>query len=219
MEFNVFVIKQNWQLLVDGAVMTFVICSASLGLGIVLGLILCLGKMRRRGVFFRISTIIIDVFRTLPELVPIFWIYSAGPLIFDFRITAEGAGIVALTLYSGAFLAEIFRAGLQAVPRGQYEAANSLGIPAIWIYGVVISPQAVRMMIPPFVNFICDLVKVSSLLSAIGITELAYHASVISGETFRYLEIFTAAGILYFLIIFPLSMFARHREKKFKLAS
>ena len=74
------------------------------------------------------------------------------------------------------------------------------------------------MMIPPFVNFVCDLVKVSSLLSAIGITELAYHASVISGETFRYLEIFTVAGVLYFLIIFPLSMFARHRERKLKLA-
>ena len=218
MEFNVFVIKQKWPLLVDGAFMTFFICSASLALGIVLGAILCYGKMRRRGVYFRISTVIIDVFRTLPELVPIFWIYSAGPLIFDFRITAVGAGIVALTLYAGAFLAEIFRAGLQAVPRGQYEAANSLGIPVFWVYGVVISPQALRMMIPPFVNFVCDLVKVSSLLSAIGITELAYHASVISGETFRYLEIFTVAGVLYFLIIFPLSMFARHREKKLAVA-
>ena len=149
MEFNVFVIKQHWPLLVEGAVMTFFICAASLALGCVLGAILCYGKMRRRGIFFRISTVIIDVFRTLPELVPIFWIYSAGPLIFDFRITAEGAGIVALTLYSGAFLAEIFRAGLQAVPRGQYEAANSLGIPLFWVYGVVISPQALRMMIPP----------------------------------------------------------------------
>lgn len=219
MEFNVFVIKQHWPLLVEGAVMTFLICAASLGLGIVLGAILCFGKMRRRGIFFRISTVIIDVFRTLPELVPIFWIYSAGPLIFDFRITAVGAGIVALTLYAGAFLAEIFRAGLQAVPRGQYEAGNSLGIPLFWLYWVVISPQALRMMIPPFVNFICDLVKVSSLLSAIGITELAYRASIISGETFRYLEIFTVAGVLYFIIIFPLSMFARHREKKLAVAN
>ena len=114
MEFNLFVIKQHWELLVSGAVMTFVVCAASLALGVVLGLILCFGKMRRRGIFFRISTIVIDTFRTLPELVPIFWIYTAGPLIFDFRITAEGAGIMALTLYSGAFLAEIFRAGLQA---------------------------------------------------------------------------------------------------------
>ena len=218
MEFNLFVVKQNWLLLADGALMTFIMCSASLVLGIVLGLILCFGKMRRRGMFFRMSTIVIDTFRTLPELVPIFWIYSAGPLIFDFRITAEGAGIMALTLYSGAFLAEIFRAGQVAVPKGQYEAAHSLGIPPIWTFTVVIAPQAARMMTPPFINFICDLVKVSSLLSAIGITELAYRASIISGETFRYLEIFTVAGVFYFLIIFPLSLFARIRERQLSAA-
>ncbi len=212
MEFNTFVIKQNWHLLADGALMTTIMCAASLGLGIVLGLILCFGKLRRRGLFYRISTIIIDTFRTLPELVPIFWIYSAGPLIFDFRISAVGAGITALTLVSGANLAEIFRAGLEAVPKGQYEAADSLGIPRFWSFTVIIAPQAARMMTPPFVNFICDLVKVSSLLSSIGITELAYHASIISGETFRYFEIFTLAGVFYFLIIFPLSLFARIRE-------
>lgn len=218
MEFNLFVIQKNWQLLADGALMTAIICAASLALGIVLGLVLCLGKMRRRGIFYRLSVIVIDTFRTLPELVPIFWIYSAGPLIFDFRVTAEGAGIIALTLYSGAFLAEIFRAGLEAVPKGQYEAANSLGIPKHWVFITVIAPQATRMMTPPFINFICDLVKVSSLLSAIGITELAYHASIISGETFRYLEIFTLAGVFYFLIIFPLSLFARIRERQLRSA-
>ena len=214
MEFNVFVIRQQWPLLAEGAWMTFLMCSASLALGALLGGVLCYGKMRRRGLFFRLSAVIIDVFRALPELVPIFWIYSAAPLIFDFRITATGAGIVALTLYSGAFLAEIFRAGLQAVPRGQYEAAASLGVPAWWTFSVVVAPQAIRMMTPPFVNFVCDLVKVSSLLSAIGIAELAFRASVISGETFRYLEIFTVAGVFYFLIIFPLSLFARVRERK-----
>ena len=216
MDFNVFVIKQNWQLLAHGALVTVILCSVALALGAALGAVLCMGKMRRRGVFFRMSTIVIDTFRTLPELVPLFWIYSAAPLIFDFRITAVGAGLVALTLYSGAFLAEIFRAGVQAVDRGQYEAADSLGIPRFWIFKVVIAPQAARMMTPPFVNFVCDLVKVSSLLSAIGITELAFRASVISGETFRYLEIFTVAGVFYFLIIFPLSMFARMREKKLR---
>ena len=218
MEFNLFVIEKNWQLLADGALMTVYICAASLALGAALGIVLCGGKMRRRGIFYRISSIIIDTFRSLPELVPIFWIYSAGPLIFDFKITAQGAGIMALTLYSGAFLAEIFRAGVEAVPRGQYEAADSVGIPRFWTFAVVIAPQALRMMTPPFINFVCDLVKVSSLLSAIGITELAFRASVIAGETFRYLEIFTVAGVFYFIMIFPLSLFARIREKKLNMA-
>ena len=218
MEFNLFVVKQNWHLLGEGALMTFFMCGVSLAFGIVLGLILCFGKMRRRGLFYRVSTIVIDTFRTLPELVPIFWIYSAGPLIFNFTISAEGAGIMALTLYSGAFLAEIFRAGLEAVPKGQYEAADSLGIPRIWSFTFIIAPQAARMMTPPFMNFLCDLVKVSSLLSAIGITELAYQASIISGETFRYLEIFTVAGVFYFLIIFPLSLYSRIRERQLAAA-
>ena len=135
--------------------------------------------MRRRGVFFRSAAVVIDVFRTLPELVPLIWIYSVGPLIFNFTITAPGAGILALTLWGGANLAEIYRAGVEAVPRGQYEAARSLGIPGFWMWSVIIAPQAVRMMTPPFVNFGCDLVKGSSLLSAIGVAELAYQATVI----------------------------------------
>ena len=214
MEFNLFVIKQHWPLLAQGAVMTVIMCSASLVFGAVLGLVLCCGKMRRRGVFFWISAVFIDVFRTLPELVPLIWIYSVGPLIFNFKITAPAAAILALALWGGAFLAEIFRAGVEAVPRGQYEAAQSVGIPRFWMWAVVIGPQAARMMTPPLMNFICDLVKGSSLLSAIGVAELAYQATVISGETFRYLEIFTVAGVFYFLIIFPISVIARVRAKK-----
>jgi len=213
MEFNVFVIKQYWPLLAEGAVMTVIMCGASLVLSVMLGVVLSWGKMRRRGIFFRISAVFIDIFRTLPELVPLIWIYSVGPLIFNFTISAPGAGILALTLWGGASLAEIFRAGVEAVPHGQYEAARSVGIPPFWMWTVIIFPPAAHIMTPPFMNFLCDLVKGSSLLSAIGVAELAYHATVISGETFRYLEIFTAAGIFYFLIIFPMSVIARVSEK------
>ena len=213
MEFNVFVIKQYWPLLVEGALMTIIICGASLVLSVILGVVLASGKMRRRGIFFRISAVFIDIFRTLPELVPLIWFYSVGPLIFNFTITAPGAGILALTLWGGAFLAEVFRAGVESVPRGQYEAAQSVGIPPFWMWAVIIIPPAARVMTPPFMNFLCDLVKGSSLLSAIGVAELAFHATVISGDTFRYLEIFTAAGVLYFIIIFPMSVIARVTEK------
>ena len=212
MEFNIFVIKQNWELLVEGALMTFVMCGTSLVLGIGVGLVLCIGKMRKRGFFCRACSIFIDVFRTLPELVPIFWIYSAGPLVFKVTLSAEASGILALTIYSGAFLAEIFRGGILAIPKGQYEASAALGIPSFWLWSVVVAPQAARIMTPPFVNFVCDLVKVSSLLATIGIAELAYQATIISGETYRHFEIFTVAGVLYFLIIFPLSTYARRRE-------
>jgi len=214
MEFNLFVIEKNWPILAHGAYMTFAICALSLFLGMIAAVILCAGKLRGKGFFFRLSVIIIDLFRTLPELVPIFWIYSAGPLVFSFRLSAIESGVLALTLYVAAFVAEIYRAGINGIPKGQIEAALALGVPRFWIWTVVIIPQAVKLMIPAFMNFICDLVKVSSLLSVIGIAELAYQATIVGGDTLRFFEIYTLAGVFYFMLLFPISLIARSVEKR-----
>jgi polar amino acid transport system permease protein len=213
MEFNLFVLKQIWPLMLQGALITVIMCSVSLLLGAILGIFLCFGKMTGGGIFFRFSVIVIDIFRTLPEMVPIFWIYSCGPLVLNIKLSPEGSGILALTLYCAAFLAEIFRGGIQALPKGQFEASYALGIPTFWIWTMIVAPQAARIMFPPFINFMCDLVKVSSLLSMIGIMEISYRAVTLSGETYRYIEIFTFAGALYFMIIFPLSILARRRAR------
>jgi len=201
-------------LLFKGLTTTIVVCLASLAVGIVIGFAACFGKLSDRGPLAMISRAYIDLFRTLPEIVTIFWIYACFPLIFGLRLSSMETGILALSLYSGAFLAEIFRAGIQSIPRGQFEAARALGIPPLWIWISIVLPQMIRLMLPAFVAFLTDLVKVSGLLSAIGVTELVYQASVISAKNFKYFEMFTAIGLIYFALIFPLSMLAQRYERK-----
>ena len=204
---------QTTTLLLDGLRMTVTVCLISLAFGIVIGMLACFGKLMGRGPLALIARVYVDLFRTLPEIVTIFWIYACFPLVFGLGLGSVESGILALTLYSGAFLAEIFRAGIQSVPRGQFEAARALGIPPLWLWVSVVLPQMVRLMLPAFVAFLTDLVKVSGLLSAIGVAELVYQASVISARSFEYFEMFTAIGVMYFLLIFPLSMFAQRYER------
>ncbi|WP_413734003.1 amino acid ABC transporter permease [Sodalis sp. RH21] len=216
MDFNFFVIQKTWHILAEGAVTTFWVCCLSLAFGIILGAILCWGKMQRRGPLYRVSVIMIELFRTIPELIPIFWIYTCIPLVFDVRLSAMSSGVLALTLFSGSFLAEIFRTGILAIPQGQYEACTALSIPLITKWKSVIIPQATKVVFPAFINFTSDLVKISSLLSTIGIADLAYQAAVVSGENYRYLEVYTLAAFFYLLMIVPLSLYGRFRENRTK---
>lgn len=212
MEFDLHTLIRFFPVLLDGLWMTVIISTVSLGIGIIIGLIACLGKLMERGIEYRLATSFIDFFRTIPEMVLIFWVYSCLPLLFDLRLSAETCGILALSLFSGAFLAEIFRAGILAVPREQLEGAWALGLPKIPLWRFIILPQAIRRMMPAFVNFLTELVKASSLLSAIGITELVYQASTLGAQTFRYVEFLSAIALLYFLIILPFSLYARRSE-------
>jgi ABC-type amino acid transport system permease subunit len=146
-------------------------------------------------------------------MVVMFWIYYCGPLILDTRLSSFAAAAASMSLYAGAFLAEIFRAGILAVPRGQTEASRALGVPELFTWAEVILPQALRMMIPAFIGVVTLVVKVSGLASAIGVAELVYQANILSGQSYRYFELFTAVGIFYFALIFPLSLLAQHYER------
>jgi len=214
MRFDTQQIILNYGLILEGLRLTLTICVVSLAFGIVLGLLLCLGKLRDRGVVFRVSVGIIDFFRTIPEVVLIFWVYSCLPLLLSLKISAEASGVIALSLFAAAYLAEIFRAGVLAVPRGQVEAALALGIPAFQIWCRVIFPPAIRRMMPAFVSFLTELIKATSLLSAIGVAEMAYQASVLGSKTFAYVEFLSAIAVLYFIVIFPLSLYARNAERR-----
>ena len=186
----------------------------SLLIGIIIGLFACLGKLSRQGLSYRLSTGFIDFFRTIPEVVLIFWVYACLPLLLSVRISGEICGIIALSLFSGAYLAEIFRAGVLAVPRGQVDAAHALAIPRLNIWSRIIIPPAIRRMMPASINFLTELLKATSLLSAISVGEMAYQASVLGAKTLSYVEFLSAIAVLYFLLIFPFSLWARRAEKK-----
>jgi His/Glu/Gln/Arg/opine family amino acid ABC transporter permease subunit len=210
-----------WQALpylLQGLEMTIVLVLGALAVGTAIGLVACAGKLLGRGLLAWLAYTYVGLFRGLPEMVLVFWMYYCGPLVFDTRLSDVSTGIATLSLIAGAYLCEIFRAGIQAVPKGQIEAAQALGLSGFWIGWSVIAPQAIRIMIPTFVGFLTILLKNSSLISAIGVAELFYQASTRAATTYKYLEIYTAVGIIYFLLIFPLSMMAQRAERKLAAA-
>lgn len=197
-----------------GLKFTLLLVFVSLAIGTVIGLLVCLGRLLGRGLLVRLCTAYTTIFRGIPEVVLMFWIYYCGPLLGGVRPSSLVAALVAMSLYVGALLSEVFRGGILAVPRGQSEAARSLGVPEFWVWTSVILPQAFRIVIPALIGVVALTVKVSGIASTIGVADLVYQANVVAGQSYRYFELFTAVGIFYFLILFPMSMIAKSYERK-----
>lgn len=214
MSFDVNMILRYYPELLGGAWVAVWITAVSLACASAVGAVVCLGRMQEYGAANRLATAYIDLFRSIPEIVLIIWVFYCLPLLFDVGIGRYGCAIIALSAYGGAYMAEIFRAGVQAVPRGQVEAAKALGIPVFHILRRVIVPPAIRRMMPALVNFLTELLKATSLLALIGVAELTYVASTLGSKTFAYMEFYTAIAVLYFAIIFPLSVYARRAERR-----
>lgn len=193
---------------------TLLLVFVSLAIGSVVGLLVCLGRLLGRGLLVRLCSSFTTIFRGIPEVVLMFWIYYCGPLLGGVRPSSVIAALLAMSLYVGALLSEVFRGGILAVPKGQAEAARSLGLPEFWVWTSVILPQAFRIVIPALIGVAALTVKVSGIASTIGVTELVYQANIIAGQSYRYFELFTAVGLFYFLILFPLSMIAKGYERR-----
>jgi His/Glu/Gln/Arg/opine family amino acid ABC transporter permease subunit len=200
--------------LASGLLMTMLLVVAALAVAVAIGVVACAGRLIGGGLLGWLSTAYVSLFRGLPETVLIFWIYFCGPFVFEARLSAFASGVLALSLVAGAYLAEIFRAGVLAVPRGQYEAANALGLSFKSTVVDVIAPQALRIMLPPFLGFLTILIKNSSIVSAIGVAELFYRGNTLANDNYKHFEIFTAIGAIYFLMIFPLSLSSRYLERR-----
>lgn len=214
MEFNYRIIGQNWPLLLTGLKVTIEATLVALAVGIVGGAILCAMGRSRRGWVGRVARGYINFFRVTPEMILIFWGYFCLPLFLGWQIDGFWTGSGILGLVAAAYMAEIFRGGIQAVPKGQWEAARALGLHFVPLWGRVVLPQATRLMVAPFVNYFTELVKNTTLLSSIGVGELALQAYLLGGQTFRYVEFLSAIALGYFLIIFPISLLSRHLERR-----
>ncbi len=213
MSFDTQIILDNLPVLAQGAGSTLVLVATALTCGTVFGVVACLGRMLERGLFFCICSTYVYVMRGIPEMLVMFWVYYCAPLVVGVRLTPFTSAAAAMSLYAGAFLAEIFRAGIVAVPRGQVEAARALGIPESRVWLEIIVPQAFRITIPPILGLVTLVVKVSGLASIIGVGELVYQAMIVSGQSYRYFELFTAVGIFYLVMIFPVSYLAQMYER------
>jgi polar amino acid transport system permease protein len=156
----------------------------------------------------------VQVFRCTPLLVQIIWFYYALPIAVKVEIPAWLAAGLGLTLYMGAFSAEIFRGGIQSIDRGQWHAARAIGMMPRQVMTRIILPQATRRMVPPFVNQTVLQLKNTSLLAIVAVPDLMYSAQILVSETFRPLEIYTSLAVIYFIILYPMMKLAKQLESR-----
>ena len=154
----------------------------------------------------------VQVFRCTPLLVQIIWFYYALPIAVRVEIPAWLAAGLGLTLYMGAFSAEIFRGGIMSIDKGQWQAARAIGMMPGQVMVRVILPQATRRMVPPFVNQTVLQLKNTSLLAIVAVPDLMYTAQLLVSETYRPLEIYTCLAVIYFIILYPLQKLAKRLE-------
>lgn len=198
---------------------TLLVSALSLVCGTLLGLLVALARGTRRFPITQIAYIYTDFFRTTPLLVQIIWIFYVMPILIGINLSPVVAGIVAFSLNSGAFFAEIFRSGIESISPGQRQAASVLGLSKRHTLTRVILPQALRRVVPPTGNQFISLIKDSSLLSVIAVPELLYQFQSRVSATFRPLELYTCLAVLYFVVTYPLSLAMSALERRFPVSN
>src|SRR6516225_1850376 len=197
-----------------GAVVTLIYAAATIAGGLLMGLVCGIAMLSRYRIVMSPIHVYVQFFRSTPLLIQIVWFYYALPVVVGVNLPAWLAAGLGLTLYMGAFSAEIFRGGIVSIDKGQWQAARALGMLPSQMMRRIILPQAARRMIPPFVNQSILQLKNTSLLSVVAVPDLMYTGSVIVSETFRPLEVYTSLAFVYFIIIFPLQRLAKTLERR-----
>jgi polar amino acid transport system permease protein len=201
-------------LFLKGVFLTVEISFFSILIGLVVGIMAAVARTSKFKFLRLIGAIYVEIFRNTPLLIQIFIIYFGLPGI-GLKLSAYISGLTALVLYVGAYNTEVIRAGLEAVPKGQFEAAKSLGLTGVQTFLYIILPQTIRISLPALGNNWVALVKNSSLVSVIGMVELTFVASDLNALTFRSFELFGAATLFYLILIFILTNIQTFVEKRF----
>ncbi len=210
-------LQESMPMLLQGLALTLELAFISLAIAMVIGIVASLMGMSKIPVFRAINSILVAIVRGTPLLVQGFFIYFGITGLLNIRISAFMAGTIALSLNAGGYLSEIFRGGIQAVDPGQREAARSLGLSARQTTWRIIIPQAVRICIPSVVNQWCITIKDTSIISVLGLAELTKAGQMIISRTYRSFEVWIMVGVMYFIVIWLLTLLARFVEKKVSL--
>jgi polar amino acid transport system permease protein len=195
-----------------GLKMTLAVTVVVIILGLLLGTVVAAGRLARSALINKPVALYIEFFRGTPALIQLVWIYYCLPIVFGVELPTFASIIVALTLNVGAFYGEAIRAGIQAIPRDQTEAADVLGLGYVDKMRFVVLPQAFRIIIPVALSQSISLFKDTALVSTLGVADLMYQARVLATETYRPIEILTTAALIYFVIAFPLTVATRLLE-------
>lgn len=210
--FDFSVILKNWPLFWSGLLVTLLYSVISIVAGLIIGLIIGLIQLAGSRLLTAIGRIYVETFRNIPLLVILLWIYYAFPIFAGLSVTKFWAGFAGLSLYAGSFYAEILRAGVQSIDKGQTDASTALGM----TYGErmrrVILPQAFRRMIPPLAGQSIIQIKNTTLMSMITVPDLLYQASYVSSFTYRPMEVYTMVGVMFLVLLVPLTFLSRKLE-------
>ncbi len=214
-------IVQSYGYMLLGALgQTLLLCLLSLIFAMIIGTIFALLNVAKNRGCNLLGTIYVDAVRGVPLIVLAYFIYFGVPAgvkalgVSDFRLTALTAGVIALSMNCGAYMAEIIRAGIESVDKGQMEAGRSLGLSYSKTMRRVVMPQAIRTMIPAIISQFIITLKDTSILSVIGFPELTNMGKTISGNTFKSLETWAIVGIMYMVVIVTLSKVAKRIERR-----
>ncbi len=209
----------NVKFLIEGFADTIKLSLISMFLAMALGLLVALLALAKSRPLQWVNRIYVEIIRSIPVLVLLLWVYYGMPTLMDISLNHFWAGVIALTIAESAFMAEVFRGGIQSIARGQHEAAESLGLNTWQKMRLVILPQAFRQILPPLGNQFVYILKMSSLVSVIGLSDLTRRANELVVNEYLPLEIYTFLVLEYLVLILVVSQAVRWLEKRIAIPS
>jgi polar amino acid transport system permease protein len=198
----------------QGLVTTVLITITGTAIAICIGLVLALMRRSRAKWISLPAEAFVEFVRDTPLLVQLFFLYFGLP-VFGISLSALVTGIIGIGINYSAYIAEVYRAGIESVPRGQWEAARALNFPPGQTWGRIILPQAIRKVIPALGNYLISMFKDTPILASIGVLEMLEQAQIVGSENFRYLEPMTEVGLLFILVSYPASLLIRGLEVRY----
>ncbi len=203
----------NLVFLTSGVWATLLISLVSIVIAVLIGVIVALAALSKRKLLRGFNRVYVEMFRSVPLLVLLLWVYYGLPVVAGIQFGVFAAGLISLALSDSAFEAEIFRAGIQSVPKGQWEAGRSIGLTSWQVMRLVVLPQAIRRILPALGNQFVYVLKMSSLISVVGYQELTRRANELTLVEYRPLEIYTVLVLEYLLLILAVSWLVRRLER------
>jgi len=214
--FHFEVFETYWTWIAKGLWITIYISAISMIFALIIGLFISILRLSKIYILVLISRTYIEFFRGIPLFVFIIWLYYGLAMVSGINFDPITAGIICLSMQHGGYLAEIYRAGIQAVAKGQWEASFSLGFSIINTFLRIIFPQAVKIIIPPTANMFIGMLKDSALVSIIGVNELMRQSQIATSLTFRPFEFYTVTALIYIILTLGLSQMAKFLELRMK---
>ncbi|MBP6851157.1 MAG: amino acid ABC transporter permease [Rhodoferax sp.] len=208
----------NLQFLVGGLGATLAVSLCAIVLSVILGALVAIAGLSKVRMLHRASRVYVELFRSIPLLVLLLWVFYGLPVVLGLQLGVFATGVLSLALSDSAFEAEVFRAGIQSVPKGQLEAAKSIGLSWSQQMRLVVMPQAIKVILPALGNQFVYVMKMSSLVSVIGLEELTRRSNELNVSEYRPLEIYTFLVLEYLVLIVFVSWLVRRLERRMATA-